>query len=101
LTIESEIYSNHVYGCYFAAIMIAVPIAAEPKVIANPNSNSPSAVPGELSAKIRSRSPAGIEHQQAADQQGGQHYSRGEVDREQPEQRHAPKVRSLGKRFMT
>ena len=28
--------------------MIAVPIAAEPNVTTNPNSNSPSAVPGEL-----------------------------------------------------
>ena len=40
--------------------MITVPIAAEPDVTTNPNSNSPSAVPGELSAKIGSCRPKGF-----------------------------------------
>ena len=35
--------------------MIAVPIAADPNVTTNPNSNSPSAVPGDELAKIKSR----------------------------------------------
>src|SRR6266851_1187756 len=60
LKTESEICSDRFNGCYFAAIMIAVPIAAEPKVITKPNSNSPSAVPGDESARIRSRKPAGL-----------------------------------------
>src|SRR6266436_7310878 len=40
--------------------MIADPIAVEPRVTMKPNSNSPSAMPGELSAKIRSRKRKGL-----------------------------------------
>ena len=65
--------------------MIALPIAVEPKVTTKPNSKSPSAVRGELSAKIRWRRSAGIEPQQPADQeQRGQNSDR-KVDREQAE----------------
>ena len=39
---------------------MAVPIAVLPKVINSPNSNSPMAVVGERSAKIRSRRPCGL-----------------------------------------
>ena len=40
--------------------MIAVPIAAKPKVTKNPNGDSPSSAPGDKSAKIRCRKPCGL-----------------------------------------
>ena len=49
--------------------MMAVPIEAEPKVTTKPNSNSPSAVPGEASGKNQMPQAAGIERQQPADHQ--------------------------------
>ena len=69
--------------------MIAVPIAAEPKVTTKPNSSSPSAVPGEASAKIRCRKPPGLSASSPPTASAASVYADGEVDGEQPEQRHA------------
>ncbi len=69
--------------------MIALPIAAEPKVMRKEASSSVSAMPGELSAKISSRRCPRVEPEQATDEQRGGAGADREVDGEQAEQRDA------------
>ena len=76
--------------------MIALPIAVEPKVTTKPNSSSPSAVAGERSAKIRCAQAAGIERRAGRRPGAPPAPFPCEVDREQPEQRHAQETRTGG-----
>ena len=78
--------------------MMAEPITAEPKVTTKPNNSSPSAVPGDAVGEDQVAQAARIERQQAADHERRQRHARGEVDREQPEQRHAEEAEARGYR---
>jgi hypothetical protein len=61
--------------------MIALPIAAEPKVMTNEASSSTSAMPGARSAQM-----SGVEPEQSADEKSRGAGADREVDREQAEE---------------